>query len=344
MDTAALVDPVTGEQLGGPPPAKAGGNRVRFVNPEFENLPRYVRENAKRGLPLAKHNTYKGKKVVLASTGPSIEDPEVLEQVVDLCRNKGYHLWALKEAMAFFYDEYGIAPLGTNAMDPGGERQVKRTPIIPNTKYYLASSCNPVLYDYLLDHGAEVIIYHSACGASETIFEPGFTFQVGPTAADIVIAMTQTTMQTAAGVNFSPVVGMRYGELEMYQRYYNYADVMQSGFTVTNRAIALLMYLGFEDVILAGCDFGWRNPNRGSHYASFVQVGAVPGAYMSDNGMVDGKPWYTRPDQLASAVDIARQIKDGRIKGLGDTLAVALSKKPKDFLDKVVTVGQGKKE
>ena len=61
---------------------------------------------------------------------------------------------------------------------------------------------------------------------------------------------------------------------------------------------------------------------------------------MTDQGRVDGKPWKTRPDLLASAVDVARHIKQSRLKVIGDSLAAALAKHPDEYLDRIVQIQQ----
>jgi hypothetical protein len=50
-----------------------------------------------------------------------------------------------------------------------------------------------------------------------------------------------------------------------------------------------------------------------------------------------GRKWVTRPDMLAGAVFMARMVRDsgGRIRLMGNGLAVALLGMPDDFLDQV---------
>ena len=60
--------------------------------------------------------------------------------------------------------------------------------------------------------------------------------------------------------------------------------------------------------------------------------------FMGDDGRLDGKPWHTRPDLLASAVDVARKVKGGGVRVLGDSIAASLSLRDEEYLDWVCTI------
>ena len=51
---------------------------------------------------------------------------------------------------------------------------------------------------------------------------------------------------------------------------------------------------------------------------------------------MDGTPWFTKPDQLASAADVAKKIKAKEVTVIGDSLAAALAKRSTKFLDDIV--------
>ena len=116
---------------------------------------------------------------------------------------------------------------------------------------------------------------------------------------------------------------------------------MCGGFTVANRALALAAYMGLPKLVMAGCDFGWRGEQSDGdarYYADFVKSKPIDQVFMSDHGKVDGRPWMSRPDMVASAQDIARRIKSGQVEVWGDSLAVSLSKFSDEKLESVCKI------
>jgi len=314
------------------------GTEITFENPNFSNLGAHMRYAAALSLPLVekgRHADATG--VVVCSTGPTMEDPEVVADVLHLHRELGYDVLALKEAVGWLADEHGVVAKYSASMDPGGARQVARTPARPGTTYCLASSCHPELYDHLLSSGCRVEVFHSACGYTEQRPVPGFVLDLTPDQKSIVVGPHE--MLTNEGYPFVPVCTELKDEVSLYAELFGgRADVMQGGFALVNRALSLCQYMGYpRPVVLAGADFGWReNAAKQAHYASFVEVGPLYEDYMHDEGAVDGRPWRTRPDQLASAVDVARRAKKGEVLLLGDTLAAAISKREDEFVDRLV--------
>lgn len=128
-------------------------------------------------------------------------------------------------------------------------------------------------------------------------------------------------------------------ECGLYRKHHGYDDVAQGGYTVVNRAVSLAEYMGVPRIVVAGADFGWR---EGSEYYAAGCVGRPgneQGALFCDDGKIEGDPkrvWYSRLDLLASAVDIARRAKAGKVKVIGDSLAASLSKFSEADLDRVV--------
>jgi hypothetical protein len=191
---------------------------------------------------------------------------------------------------------HGISVRYSCAMDPGDQQHVK-TPIFPEISYLIASSCHPDLFRHTLGR-APVVVYHSACG------------------------VTWPEQQL--------------GEMQVYQRHFPEPwFVAEGGYTVVNRAVSCARFMGYDRVTLIGCDFGWRE--GGDYYAQGVRGKAGNlGADMTDEGRIDGRPWYTRPDMLASACSIAKLVHAGYARVCGDSLAAALAKKSPDFLEQVV--------
>jgi hypothetical protein len=311
---------------------------IKFSNPEFERLGNHLKSSAARGLPMAKRDMHAGERgAIICGLGPSIQKPSVLREIRDKAK-KGWYIFGLKEAATFLKDKGIKVHYGCN-MDPGPQ-ECGRTPIYEDVTYCLASSCHPELYDHVLSNGGKVLIFHSACGYTEKMMKPGFFIDFGN--GDQAITLGQYEMKTISDRDFSPVFSAEKNEVEIYKELFGTGDVVIGGFTVANRAMGLASYMGFKKIILAGVDFGWRikDNDMGSdgYYAGFVNAEPLQDVFMTDSGRVDGKPWKTRPDLLASAVDVARHIKRGTVRVIGDSLAVSLSKKDDDYLDNVVRI------
>jgi hypothetical protein len=238
-----------------------------------------------------------GARVVVVGSGPSLEDPAVLDEI-RARQAAGARVFATKAAIKWLLDhdiraEYGIS------MDPGAHIAVpEKIWKSPGIVHIIASSSDPALFDYLLADDqwgpATVRVFHSACGAPD--------------------------------------------EQQLYAELFPESAVMGGGFNVVNRAVALAMWMGASHITLAGTDCGWR---EGQHF----YVGGLkhrPGVDMCDGGKVDGRPWWTRPDMLASGVALARLArKHGpeRFDILGDVLPAALLNKDEGFLREVADFG-----
>lgn len=305
---------------------------ITFERPgDAVNLLPFIKHSASLNLPMVEKDCHAGEKCIIVGTGPNLKNKTVFRQIKALA--KDHVVIALKEAVGYLKSK-GIKVTYSVAMDPGGERQIARTPPCLDVIYCVASSCHPDFYNHLIDAGCEVRVFHSACGQGEASFDKGMLVQASNDEFSIVEGeFVLTTANT--GNEFCPVVGMVKQEIEIYSGLFKNADVMCGGFTVTNRALALVNYMGFHIPKMAATDFGWRKEG-GSHYCNIVKVATHDDKYMTDASAVDGKPWYTKPDQLASAVDVAKKIRAGEVEVLGDSLAVALSKRDDNFLEEIV--------
>jgi len=313
---------------------------------DAQDLGPNIKYAATLGLPMVQKDCHKGAKGFICSTGPSVMNKSAMRAFLRKIKDAqaqgcGVVIFALKEAIPFLRSK-GVEVTYSSSMDPGGVRQVTRTPVDLDVTYCVASSCHPMLFDYLLAAGCRVQVFHSACGHGEPRYEPGVLFEAGTGhhGALSVIKGQQVHRTMLGDLEFCPLVCLKLGEVELYQELFGTGDTMQGGFTVTNRTLSLANYMGLEDIVMMGTDFGWRREG-GSHYSPLVQVDPLGANAMSDEGQVDGTPWFTRVDQLASAVDVARKIKEGEVMVLGDSLAVALSKREDSFLDQVVYFGKG---
>lgn len=129
-------------------------------------------------------------------------------------------------------------------------------------------------------------------------------------------------------------------EVKLYQQLFGNGDTIVGGFTVANRALGLAAYFGIKNLEMVGVDFGRRESSGPKHYAGFVEHPPLNDVWMSDDGKVDGRPWLTRPDLLASAVTIAWMIKRGEVSVIGDSLANALARREDEFLQSIISIGK----
>ena len=312
--------------------------KIQFERPsDASSLLPHIRYAASLNLPVVKKDSHAGEKAIICSTGSTIKNKTVMRQVKKLA--KTHVVFGLKETIPYL-KKNKVKVTYTVAMDPGGERQVKRTPIDTDVIYCLASTCHPSLYDHVKGAGCKIKVFHSACGESEAVYEPGVLHKV--TENDYAVMNGEFVLKTVDGeYEFCPLVSFLKPEVDIYwDLFKGYAATMCGGFTVTNRALALANYMGFKEIVMAGTDFGWRREGD-SHYSDLVKVAANDESYMSDSGEVDGVEWFTKPDQLASAADVAKKIKAGEVTVLGDSLAVALSKREDSFLNNIVRIEGG---
>jgi len=316
------------------PAPKPKPHAIAFSNPDFAHLGRHIASAAARRLAIARKGMHAGAPgALIVALGPSVAKPGGLCAVRHYAR-LGWTIFALKEAVGWLRNR-GLPVHYAANMDPGvGE--AARTPVWPGVTYCLASSCHPVLFDHVIEHGGKALVYHSACGYTERQTRPGFALDLGNGSEAVVLGNWE--LSTTSGLAASPIVTGKTSEIEVYQRWFDHGDVVIGGFTVANRALGLAKYMGFERVVMVGADFGWRVGNGDTYYAGFVKAKPIDDVWMMDHGKVDGTDWKTRPDLLASAIDVARHIKRGHVKVLGDSLAVALSKHPDEYLDRVVKV------
>jgi len=275
-------------------------NMMKLVNPELRFLPMNIEYASTLGLPFMQKDALAHEKgVVICGTAPSLVKGSSLREIRRL-KSVGYKVVAVKQAIRIL-PEYDIVPDFSVAMDPG-ERQIKNTPLDLRVTYFVASSCHPKMFDYLMKGGANVVVFHSACGATSG--------------------------------NLS--------EMDIYEKFFpencSYESIASGGFTVVNRAIAVCEWMGAKRIYIAGAPFGWRESE--DYYAPTVTEPAsnATGPTLDDKARVDGKLWYTKADLLPSAVSVARKAKanPNRFFFIGDSLAASLSKKSDEFLERVV--------
>lgn len=264
--------------------------RVQLRNPAQANVVRNVLDAARRvreGLPMIRALGHFPRPALVVGTGPSLDRREVRREVRRLAR-KGAVVYALKSAATILVDELGVMPDYVVNVDAQAS-QVEKMPRLAAPTYLIGSCCDPALYDWLLDGGCKVEVFHSACGARLT--EHG-------------------------------------SELEFYRAHFPDCWVAQGGMTVANRAIAVALGRhGCKGVYLAGCDFGSRV--EGAWYAAGTSGRMGPGVlWITDGGETDGTPWFTQPSLIVAAVSAAQLVRAGFVRILGDSLAAAFAANP----------------
>lgn len=271
--------------------------KMMMTNPNVPFLHKNIDHAATLNLPLLKPGCHSGEKgVIVCGCGPTLIRPKAnLDKIKKLVK-VGYKVIAVKEAVRVL-TEKGVKVDYAVAMDPDA-KQIDKTPIVPGVIYYLASSCHPDMFKHCMDGGAEVRIFHSACGAQN--------------------------------------------EIPRYHHLFGDTTVAEGGYTVINRAFAVAKIMGFPgpNTYIAGAPFGWRKGQ--SYYAQGVRgkPGNAVGPEWCDAGKIEGNPakkWWTKLDLMTSAQDMARRIKAGECKVIGDSLAFALSKHDDAYIESVAT-------
>ncbi len=306
--------------------------QIKFENPEVANLYKHIKMTAALGLPMVERDCHADARgAVICGMGHSLETPSVLRQVRAAAK-KGWLIFGIKAAMTYLRDK-GIKTDYSVAMDPQA-RQIEKTPVYTDVIYCMASSCHPEFFRHLLDHGCDVRVFHSACGAKEHFMAPGFVIDLND--KQKCIFASQIEMRTDDGFDFCPVCVAERDEVGIYQEYFTDQLTVQGGFTVANRAIGLCELMGIKKIALAGCDFGWRD-NK-SFYAGHFDGKPLDELFLNDKGRIDGKQWHARADMIASAVEVAKLIQDGRVEVWGDSLAASCAKWPRDKMKEICEI------
>ena len=330
-----------------------GGKKIKFVNPNTDNYPRnikYAGELHKHGVPVYHKDILqteegKGPPVIVCGSGNSLKDPKVLEDMWKWV-DSGAIVMACKQAIKYLHEQgfkidYGVS------MDPGAH--IARPEKIfksPGTIHILASSSDPLLFDYILSSKSfpEWLTERSK-EEQQKILDLDYTaWKKGE------FELINTRAEQGKAMIFHSATGYK-EELQLYENLFKEAACMGGGYNVVNRAVSAALFMGAAKIILAGCDCGWRKGD-----AFYVDgKNNRPGVEMEDCFMVEGtdaegnkinnpdaQQWSTRPDMLASGVALAKLAKDKKEQFviLGDTLPSKLVHKTDAFLQKCASFGK----
>lgn len=305
--------------------------QIKLTNPETDFLRYHIESAAARGLPVVERDCCADAPgMFVIGVGPSLQNKKTLSRIRKHVK-KGWKVIAIKDAITFLRDNK-ITVHYSAAMDPG-KHQVGKTPVYPDVTYCIASSCHPDLFDHCLA-GAPVVIYHSACGMSIDNYAAGMVYGLAQGVETVILGVE--VYKTTKGDEFCPVVVESENEVSVYNKLFGNGDTMCGGYTVGNRALALAKYMGARKLVACGLDFGWRESSH--YYGDFCKNPHREEVIMRDDSLVDGKLWLTRPDLMASAVDVAYKIKAGEMEVWGDSLAASLAKRDMEFLAKTCRI------
>lgn len=318
-----------------------GGQKIKFVNPNTDNYDRNLRhagELHKHGIPCYKQNMLrsspddKGPVVVVAGSGPTLNDPDVLA-AIKAHVEAGALLFACKAAIKLLHDE-GLKIDYAVTMDPGAHiANPKKIYKSPDTVHLVASSSDPLLFDYLLMDTpfADWLEELTEEERKKVLAEDSDAYEAGE------FVPPDAGEGSAHVMIFHSATGYP-KEVPLYNELFETPDCMGGGYNVVNRAVSAALFMGANKLVLAGTDCGWRQDEE--MYADGPAHRS--GVDMSDNGMVDGTPWMTRPDMLASGVALAKLAKKmpDRFEFLGDTLPSKLVHKDDKFLNQCASFGQ----
>jgi len=302
----------------------------------MDNYDRNIRNAAelhKHGVPLIQRDELKGHNAVICGSGPSLKRPEIITRIKQLA-SKGHLIIACKHAIRHLYDK-GIKVDMAVSMDPGAH--IARPDIkiykAPGCRHILASVSDPLLFDYIMSNRPYGRWLKSLTKPQQkSILKDDYKEW---RAKKLLFRNLKEDLPAKVAI-FHSACGLA-GEVDLYNELFGseHEDCMGGGLNVVNRAVSLAMYMGIDKIVMAGADCGWREED------SFYCYGDnnVEGVNMKDHGQIDGKEWVTRPDMVASAVDLVRHAHEnpGRFEHLGDTLPAALMDKDDDFLTQVAS-------
>jgi hypothetical protein len=276
---------------------------IQFSNPNVAMLGKHIESAAARKLPLVQHNVHADLDgAVICGSGPSLLTPQTLNAIRAKEKNPRWKIIACKESIRFLR-ERNIRVDYSVSMDPGAN-QTEKTYRDKSITYCVASSCNPVLFDWLLDYGCKVQVFHSACGWPNEVLLYRQLFGKGDT-----IIGGFTVLNRAIGLAEYMGIDTEKG----------------------------------KKMILAGAQMGWREDQdyyakgaKGKHLVDVTMTdhGKVDGkAWWTRPDMLAS---------AVAIAHLSMKRPKGAIRILGDSLARSLSKKSPEYLREIAQIGKPK--
>lgn len=297
-----------------PVPDEPGRVNCELKMPNMAQFYDYIEANARYATQMVKHNSHKGKRVIICGAGPSLA-------AYAPALPWAHQVWACNSALPYLM---GLgAPVTHGFAIDQGESMLRAAEwgTTFDVTYLLASSVNPRLVAHLAKAGRRFRFFHNYLGP------PNPEGWVPPTP------------------------GLSY-EMWLYQTKYATSCQVGYGLNSVPRAICLALIMGFKEIEVYGADCACAPdqapmpPLRTTEYDDWIEhlVIYADGRTVSTNfgigtpmteGWVDGHRWTTRPDMVISAMhllDLQRGYP-GRIRLIGDTLPNALAKQPPEFFE-----------
>lgn len=290
---------------------------IPLTNPNFKNLSQHIQSSAARHLPFVpKDHHADSRGVIVCGSGPSLVTESVVTKIRQLT-GQGWHTIACKEAIRLLR-ERDLPVHYSISMDPG-DNQWRKTHRERGIVYCVASSCHPSLFDYLLEGGCEVWLFHSACGWPTEVQMYRELFPKGGMIAQGGYTVVNRGLAVAKYMAWPRIV-LAGGDF---------------GWRPDPGALAEMWSRGEIDH-----DTYLESSRRGgsAYYADgATEKAGNAGSDMIDHGVIDGRVWYSRPDLIGSAIPLARSVQRGDVERvLGDSMVASLARRDEELFRRIL--------
>lgn len=262
-----------------------------LFHPLHHRFAEFVRHSHSTGLPVLRPDgAWAGiPGVIVTGTGPSLTRQGVLDDI-RLHARRGWKVVACKESIAILKGR-GIPVHYGVATDPK-EDQIPKTMFSPEIEYLFGTIVHPTFLNHFRQLGAKVTLFHTHSGLEEDGLRP----RLGESPDQCLVRELWGDNET----------------------------ITEGGVSVVSRTLGIAAMRGARTIIAAGVDFGWRPGS--SYYARGAKVTAGNhGPIWTDDGYLDGTPWFSKHDQLICAEHLARAVVNfPGLTVLGDTIAKGL--------------------
>ena len=347
---------------------------ITLQNPVGEQFASFIAGYAQYCDKVVEQGTGKGQKLVICGAGPSLRENAGNEWHAKLAklgwvgfqisripwvrRRLGYcwgadQLWGVNSALPWLI-EHGYPVTHGITVDQTPE-MVNEWESLPDVNYLIPSTTHPNLVAALVDAGKDITWFNNFvglqgrpvelcdCGHDKSEHDQGCQHE----------SNCDCTTYTPTVMDF---------ESWMYASLYPMTVRAGTGLNSVNRALDVAVYMGFDTITILGADCALRikekltkgtRPGSKEHKrwlcedvvmhadgGNALASGATP---VTLGGEIDGEWWETKPDMMISAVFLekSRQVLEGRLRLIGNTLPNALRDKPDEFLMRLPSLANG---
>ncbi len=311
---------------------------ITLRNPVSQNFAPYIFGNATQCDRVVTENSHTGQTVVICGAGPSLADT-----AAKFCP-RGDEVWGCNSAAVWLYEQGHKVTHGFTVDQTA--HMTAEWADAPPLKYYLATSCDPRLCEYLTKREREVTFFHNYVGVTG-----------GPVSYGVCTACND---MSDADLPCCP----KCGSTDVDRQTVSYEDWLYaclypatiktgSGLNATTRAIDLALFMGFKKIYVLGADCALKvlkprpaNAPQGSpEYMRWLTEDVVMHAdgghaLASDassltlEGYIDDRYWLSKPDMMVTSQWL-RSMKltlGSRISIVGDTLVRAILNKSDEYV------------